>query len=95
MIHTTVATNPATCQMTAPVKTSTKSPLENQLQAALEHARRLTIMNGTNNVQVAIAWETVDELRSAQSRQRAAVRSAFTRYCMENPEAPECRIYED
>ncbi len=68
--------------------------LASRLQAALEHARRLTALYGTNNKDVAIAWETVEELSTAHRRQ-AVQRSAFDRYCDAHPDAPECRIYED
>ncbi len=74
---------------------SSKSTIENRLKAALEHARRLTQMYGHQNVEAAIAWETVEEMRSAQLRQPApSYQSAFDRYCVENPHARECRFYE-
>jgi hypothetical protein len=89
MVHTV-----STSKIAAPVDRSTVKPsLENALQAALEHARRLTEMYGTDNVEVAIAWETVDELETAKSRQKPV--SAFDRYCAAYPDAPECRVYED
>jgi hypothetical protein len=52
-------------------------------------------MYGTANIEVAIAWETVEELQVAKARQRQAAPTTFARYCAENPDAPECRIYED
>jgi hypothetical protein len=64
-----------------------------RVQVALEHARRLTALYGTTNQDVAIAWETVEELSIAH---RSSVQpSAFVRYCDAHPNAPECRIYED
>lgn len=69
--------------------------LNTQLRAALEHARRLTAMNESHNSDIAIAWEVVEELQFAQRCQYATVQSAFARYCLANPDAPECRIYED
>jgi hypothetical protein len=71
-----------------------KSAFETALQAALEHARRLTAMRGTDNIDVAIAWETVEELQAAKAHKQAPGRSAFARYCEANPEAPESRIYD-
>ncbi len=68
---------------------------ENRLKAALEHARRLTQMHGYENIDVAIAWETVGELQAAQLRQLvASCQSAFDRYCLEMPHAAECRSYD-
>lgn len=72
--------------------------LDTALQAALEHARRLTSMFGTDCVEVAIAWDTVEELQSLKARRAAqqygTPKAAFARYCAENPEAPEARIYD-
>ncbi|HSM82037.1 MAG TPA: Calvin cycle protein CP12 [Nodosilinea sp.] len=68
--------------------------LASRLQIALEHARRLTALYGADNIDVAIAWETVEELSTAHRRQ-AVQPSAFDRYCEAHPDAPECRIYED
>ena len=77
---------------------SLESTYENRLQAALEHARRLTQMHDYQSVDVAIAWETVEELRTAcRERLRPSVPScqaAFERYCLENPHARECRSYD-
>ncbi|MGB7087316.1 MAG: CP12 domain-containing protein [Phormidesmis sp.] len=74
---------------------SPQSTAETRLKAALEHARRLTQMYGYQNVEVAIAWETVEEMRAAQLRQPLATcQSAFDRYCTDNPHALECRDYD-
>ena len=71
---------------------------ENRWKAAVEHARRLTKMYGYQHVDVAIAWETVEELRSARSRQPIqsvpSCKSMFDRYCSESPNALECRSYD-
>ena len=105
---TTTATIPATQRQTySPTATlptverqapSLESTYENRLQAALEHARRLTQMRGCQGVNVAIAWETVEELRTAR-RERVmpsvpSCQMAFERYCLENPNARECRSYD-
>ena len=104
---TTTPTTPTTQPQTLPttrlstVEPQTLSPestYENRLKAALEHARRLTQMRGYQNVDVAIAWETVEELRTAR-RERLmpsmpSCQVAFERYCLENPHALECRSYD-
>lgn len=77
------------------LKTSVEPSLENRFQAALEHARRLTAMNELSNIEVVLAWETVDELCKAKAKQPKPTTATFAQYCAENPEAPECRIYED
>jgi hypothetical protein len=91
MVHTAPAQNIA-----APaVRPTGKSALDNALPAALEHARRLTEMYGTDNIEVAIAWETVEELETAKARNQAKQPTTFESYCAAYPDAPECRIYED
>lgn len=98
-----------TVKQQAPLATTTLSqdvqrlPLadsthENRLQAALEHARRLTQMYGHQNADVAVSWETVEELKIAQRERLLAsepsCQALFERYCAENPHALECRTYD-
>ncbi len=91
MVHTVSAQNSAQ----AVVRSTAKASLDNALKAALEHARRLTAMYGTDNIEVALAWETVDELETASANQKAKEPNTFESYCAAYPDAPECRIYED
>ncbi|MEM8809586.1 MAG: Calvin cycle protein CP12 [Cyanobacteria bacterium P01_G01_bin.38] len=86
---TTVPSTPAFSSPTLPSSVS-----ETRLRAALEHARRLTAMHGNNSIEVAIAWETVEELQTAKARRQPPRPSAFANYCAANPDALECRIYE-
>lgn len=85
---------------TAPTALSSARPsrqtstLETTFQAALEHARRLTAMHGISNIDVAIAWGTVEELQTAKALNSLPVESAFARYCAAHPDAPESRIYD-
>ncbi|PSR15389.1 hypothetical protein C8255_23045 [filamentous cyanobacterium CCP3] len=83
--------------LTTTLSTSTTAiqpTLESRLQVALEHARRLTALYGTDYIDVVLAWETVEELSTAH-RCEATQSTAFDRYCSAYPDAPECRIYED
>lgn len=86
MVYITI---PPTTQTTRQLANFKLSP-QALLAVALEHARRLTAMYGTSNVEVALAWETLDELQAAQARKRGASPSHVDLYCAENPEAPEC-----
>ncbi|MBE9156599.1 hypothetical protein IQ265_07120 [Nodosilinea sp. LEGE 06152] len=89
MSQTTVAFDP-----TYPTAKTSRPSLTNQLQAAFEHARRLTAMHEAGSVDVAIAWETVEELRNVQRCRQTAAPSSFALYCAANPDAPECRSYD-
>ncbi|MEM6839752.1 MAG: Calvin cycle protein CP12 [Cyanobacteria bacterium P01_C01_bin.120] len=94
MTYTTTVSTPA-APATEPTQTTAAPTLEMRLQAALEHARRLTEMRGTADIEVAIAWETVEELQVARARKREKTLTTFAQYCIDYPEAPECRLYED
>ncbi|NJN20254.1 MAG: hypothetical protein HC812_02355 [Leptolyngbya sp. RL_3_1] len=99
MAHTTTAPRTAARSHRSTretvIPTQPSSTLDTALLVAFEHARRLTDIYGTTVIDVAIAWETVEELQTAKTRQQASKKSAFARYCEANPDAPECRIYED
>ena len=74
---------------------SLESTFGNRLKAAIDHARRLTKMQGCQSIDVAIAWETVEELQTAQSRYPIlSCQFSFDHYCANNPQAVECRSYE-
>ena len=68
--------------------------LEASFQAALEHARRLTEMNGVEAIETALAWEVVEELLTAKKRQREKTPTPFEHYCDSHPDALECRVYD-
>ncbi len=68
--------------------------LQNRLRAALEHARRVTSMYEEDHIEIALAWEMVAELEKAQRHQTQPRLSNFELYCLMNPDAPECRIYD-
>ena len=68
--------------------------LETSLQAALEHARRLTEMNGIEVIEVALAWEVVEELMKAKRQQQEKTPTPFEHYCNSHPDALECRVYD-
>ena len=95
MAYTTIATTTAPTNSTPLQKSEPASALDTQLQAALEHARRLTEMYGPNRIEVALAWETVEELQTAKAgHQKVNPTIAFVRYCAENPGASEARVYD-
>ncbi|MGB3201402.1 MAG: Calvin cycle protein CP12 [Nodosilinea sp.] len=91
-MNTTTAVFTAATAITTP--SDRKPVFESKIRAALEHARRLTAMEGIRSRNVAIAWEVVEELQVAQRQRRATVQSAFTQYCLANPAAPEARMYD-
>jgi hypothetical protein len=101
MVHTTQKTTDlaanAVNAVEAKVQPTTTTPqksIDIDLQAAREHARRLTEMYGINSPEVAVAWDTVEELLTAKARQRERQPNSLEQYCALYPDAPECRVYD-
>jgi hypothetical protein len=69
--------------------------LEQVIQEAIAQARSTCHQNGDTSPSWAVAWDIVEELQAERShRQMATTKNAFERYCDENPDADECRIYD-
>ena len=71
--------------------------IEDRLDAAREEARAVCAAKGATSPECAAAWDEVEELQAAaadQRREKKALNS-LEAYCAENPDAEECRIYED
>ena len=71
--------------------------LEDRIEAAREDAREVCAAHGKTSPECAAAWDIVEELQAAAShkRQEKATTNSLQDYCDANPDAPECRIYED
>jgi len=72
--------------------------LEDEVEAAREEARAICEAKGATSPECAAAWDTVEELQAEAAHQRSAQQdqsSSMKQYCSDNPDAPECRIYED
>ncbi|NER23065.1 MAG: CBS domain-containing protein [Symploca sp. SIO1C2] len=72
--------------------------LEDEVEAAREEARTICESKGATSPECAAAWDTVEELQAEAAHQRSAKQdqsSSMKQYCDDNPDAPECRIYED
>ena len=71
--------------------------IEDRLDVAREEARAICAEKGATAPECAAAWDEVEELQaaSAHKRQKQEPVSVFDSYCAENPDALECRIYED
>ena len=71
--------------------------LEDRLDAARDEARAVCAEKGATSPECAAAWDTVEELQAAAShkRQEKKTTSSLEEYCANNPDALECRIYDD
>lgn len=73
------------------------SDLQEQVKRARQEARDICSIEGDSSGVCANAWDTVEELSSEAShqKQKAPVKNSLEVYCDENPDALECRVYED
>lgn len=72
------------------------SDLQKQIEQERDNARTVCDVSGENSKECAAAWDAVEELQAEASHQRQAKpKTSLEQYCDENPEAVECRLYED
>lgn len=70
--------------------------IKDKIQAAIDEAHAICDKLGADSTECAVAWDTVEELQAEASHQKQKpTPTAFQVYCEANPEADECRIYED
>ncbi len=72
------------------------SDIQDKIQEELKGAREACDTSGNNSAECAAAWDAVEELQAEASHQRQAKpKNSLEKYCDENPEADECRVYDD
>lgn len=73
------------------------SDIQNKIQEELQSARDTCDTSGAASGECAAAWDAVEELQAEASHQRVKQpqKTSLDQYCEDNPEAAECRVYED
>ena len=73
------------------------SNIQEKIQKEKEQAREVCSIEGAASGECAAAWDAVEELQAEASHQREKnpQKSSLEQYCDNNPDAPECRLYED
>ena len=71
--------------------------IQDKIQKELENARAVCNTDGSNQAECAAAWDAVEELQAEASHQKESEtkKTSLEEYCDANPEAAECRVYED
>ena len=71
--------------------------IQEQINQELQQAREICDTEGKDSGNCAAAWDAVEELQAEAShrKEKTSGQTSLERYCNENPEADECRIYED
>ncbi|NJN21339.1 MAG: hypothetical protein HC812_09315 [Leptolyngbya sp. RL_3_1] len=72
------------------------SNIQEQIKKEVETARAACDATDSTSPECAAAWDAVEELQAEASHQREGKgKTSLEKYCDENPEAAECRVYED
>ena len=67
-----------------------------KIEEELEQARSVCDVSGSNSAECAAAWDAVEEMQAdASHRRQVKPKNSLQQYCDDNPDADECRIYED
>lgn len=70
--------------------------IQDQIEQEVEQARATCDTSGSNSAECAAAWDAVEELQAeASHRRQAKPKNSLEKYCDANPEADECRVYEE
>ncbi len=73
------------------------SDIQEKIQTEITSAREACATDGSNSEECAAAWDAVEELQAEASHQKSKQpeKSSFDKYCDDNPEADECRVYDN
>lgn len=73
------------------------SDIKEKIEQELENARAVCSTEGATSGECAAAWDAVEELQAEASHQRQSQpkKNSLEQYCDDNPDAAECRLYED
>lgn len=70
--------------------------INEMIEKERNEARAVCDTEGGTSKECAAAWDAVEELQSEAAHQRQVKpKTGFEVYCDENPDAAECRVYED
>lgn len=73
------------------------SDIHDLIEQELEQARAVCDTSGSGSSECAAAWDAVEELQAEASHQKQTTpaKTYFQQYCDDNPDADECRVYDD
>lgn len=71
--------------------------INEQIELERQQARNVCSTEGETSPDCAAAWDAVEELQAEASHQKAQkpAKTNFEKYCDANPDADECRVYDD
>lgn len=74
------------------------SDIHKKIQDERSQAREVCEIKGDGSAECAAAWDAVEELQAEAAHQRdrgEENKNSFQQYCDDNPEAAECRVYDN
>jgi hypothetical protein len=74
------------------------SNIQDQIEQERERARAACESSGADSAECAVAWDTVEELQAEAAHQKSkggTPKNSLQQYCDDNPEADECRVYDN
>jgi len=73
------------------------SDIQEQIDRERQQARTVCDSQGAESPDCAVAWDSVEELQAEAShqKQKGTKKTSFEKYCEENPDADECRVYDE
>jgi CP12 domain len=73
------------------------SDIQSEIQKERSQAREVCEIKGDGSTECAAAWDAVEELQAeaAHKRDKEAPKNSLQQYCDDNPEAMECRVYDN
>jgi uncharacterized protein YgiB involved in biofilm formation len=73
------------------------SDIHEQIEKEREQARAVCSTEGATSGECAAAWDAVEELQAeaAHKKEKEVPKTSFDQYCDDNPEAAECRVYDN
>ncbi|MCU0567650.1 MAG: Calvin cycle protein CP12 [Oculatellaceae cyanobacterium Prado106] len=71
--------------------------IQQQIDKERQEAREVCEIKGDGSSECAAAWDVVEELQAEAShqKQKETPKNSLQNYCDDNPDALECRVYDN
>ncbi len=70
--------------------------IQTQIKEEVAAAREACEISGAGSKECAAAWDAVEELQAEAAHQKQSKeKNSLEKFCDDNPDAVECRLYED
>lgn len=71
--------------------------IHDQIEQERNAARAACDVSGNSSEECAAAWDAVEELQAeaAHQKNKGSKKNSLEQYCDDNPDAAECRVYDN